>query len=85
LTIDTGYNGPLKKVPPQIWWGRENEERACRCYIEYRQQCGEDMTVKASGLHLLPEKSFIGTSSDGKLLCRNADTCSRGCLEIECP
>jgi len=80
-----GYNGPLKKVPPQIRWGRENEERARRCYTEYRRQCGEDMIVEASGLHLLPEKSFIGAFSDGKVLCRNADTCSRGCLEIKCP
>ena len=43
------------------------------------------MEVEASGLHLMPEKSFIGTSSDGKVLCRNVDTCSWGCLEIKCP
>ena len=48
-------------------------------------KCGEDMVVEASGLHLLPDKSFIGASSEGNVLCRNADTCSRGCLEIKCP
>ena len=80
-----GYNGPLKNIPPQIRWGRENEGKARDCYIKNRQQCGEDMVVEASGLHLLPDKSFIGASSDGKVLCRNADTCSRGCLEIKCP
>jgi len=42
----TGYNEPLKKVPHQ---GRENKERAHRCYIEYRQQCGEDMIIEANG------------------------------------
>ena len=43
------------------------------------------MEVEASGLHLMPDRCFIGASSDGKILCRNADTCSRGCLEIKCP
>ena len=80
-----GYNEPMKKLPPQIRWGRDNEDRARQCYIENRQQYGEDMEVKASGLHLMPDKSFIGASSDGKVLCRNVDTCNRGCLEIKCP
>ena len=80
-----GYNGPMKKVPPQIHCWKDNEDRAQQCYIENRQRCGEDMEVEASGLHLMPEKSFIGASSDGKVLCKNVDTCSRGCLEIKCP
>ena len=80
-----GYNGLMKKVPPQIRWGKDNEDRARQCYIENRQQCGEDMVVEASGLHLMPDRSFIGASSDGKVLCRNVDTCSRGYLEIKCP
>ena len=80
-----GYNGPLKKIPPQIRWGRENEAKARHCYIENRRQCGEDMVVEASGLHLLPNKSFIGASPDGRILCRNIDTCNHGCLEIKCP
>ena len=62
-----GYNGPLKKVPPQIHWGK-NEARACHYYIENRQRCGEDMVVKASGLHLLSNKGFIGAFSDSKIL-----------------
>ena len=43
------------------------------------------MEVEASGLHLMSDRSFIGASSDGKVPCRNVDTCSRGCLEIKCP
>ena len=43
------------------------------------------MEVEASGLHLIPDKGFTVASSDGKVLCRNADTCSQGCLEIKCP
>ena len=77
-----GYNGPIKKVPPQIRWGNDNEDKARKCYIEDRKKYGEDMEVEASGLHLMPDRCFIGASSDGKILCRNADTCSRGCLEI---
>ena len=32
----------------------------------------------------MPDRCFIRASSDGKVLCRNADTCSCGCLEIKC-
>jgi len=80
-----GYNGLMKKVPPQIRWGKDNEDRARQCYIKNRQQYGEDMEVEASGLHLMPDRSFIGASSDGKVLCKNVDTCCWGCLEIKCP
>ena len=81
-----GYNGPMKKVPPQkIHWGKHNEDRAQQCYIENGQQCGEDMEVEASSLHLMPDKSFIGASSDGKVLCRNLDTCNCRCIEVKCP
>ena len=41
--------------------------------------------VQPTGLHLLPEKSFLGASSDGKILCKSVDTCCYGCLEIKCP
>ena len=45
------------------------------------------MEIEASGLHLMPDKSFIGAFSDGTVLCRKVDTCSQGCLEInvKCP
>ena len=69
-----GYNEPMKKVPPQIRWGRDNEDRARQCYIENRQQCGVGCTSCLTEVLL-----------DGKVLCRNVDTCSRGCLEIKCP
>jgi len=31
---------------------------------------GNSMEVEASGLHLMPDRSFIGASSDGKVLCK---------------
>ena len=43
------------------------------------------MVVQPTGLHLLPDKSFLGASSDGKILCKSVDTCCYGCLEIKCP
>lgn len=86
LIIDImGYNGPLEHLPPAIRWGRENEAKARKCYLEGRQAVGEDMVVQPTGLHLLPEKSFLGASSDGKILCKSVDTCCYGCLEIKCP
>ena len=43
------------------------------------------MVVQPTRLHLLPDKSFLGASSDGKILCRSTDTCCYSCLEIKCP
>lgn len=86
LVIDImGYSGPLEHLPPAIRWGKENEAKARLCYLEDRQAAGEDMIVQPTGLHLLPDKSFLGASSDGKILCKSIDTCCYGCLEIKCP
>ena len=35
-----GNGGPMKSLPPQICWGRENEDEVQRCYIEYRHAAG---------------------------------------------
>ena len=80
-----GYGGPLKNLPPQMRWGRENEDKAQKYYIEDRQAAGEMMTVAPSGLHLMPEKAYLGASSDGLVTCSNVDLCCLGCLEIKCP
>ena len=80
-----GYGKQLKVLPPQIRWGRENEQAATRCYIEDRLKVSEEMTVTPSGLHLMPSKSYLGASSDGLVLCSNVDTLCRGCVEVKCP
>ena len=72
-------------LPPQIRWGRDNEPLACKCYLEDRKKLGEEMSFEPTGLYLLPEKSYLGASSDGKLTCTSVDTCCIGCLEIKCP
>ena len=80
-----GYGGRMKYVPPQIRWGRENEEAARKCYIANRKACGEDMVVESTGLRLLPEKPYLGASSDGRVIYTNIDTCCVGYLEVKCP
>ena len=80
-----GYGGPMKTLPPQIRWGKEKEERACKRYIENRKDVGELMEVLPSGLHLMPEKAYLGASTDGIVVCRSVDTCCIGCFEIKCP
>ena len=76
----------MEHLSPAIRWGRENEAKAGKCYLEGSQADGEDMVagLQPTGLHLLPEKSFLGASSDGKI-CNSVDTCCYGCLEIKYP
>ena len=80
-----GYSKQMKTLPPQIRWGQENEQRAIKCYIEDRLTVGEEMTVTPSGPHLMSNKSYLGASSDGIVLCTNVDTLHRGCVEVKCP
>ena len=66
VTDIMGYNGPLRHLPPALRWGQQNEIKARQCYVMNRQAFKEDMIVEPTGLHLLPGKSFLGASSDGK-------------------
>jgi len=77
-----GYGGPIKCLPPQIQWGWGNEEEAWRCYIRNREAVG---VIKESGLHLIPDKAYLGASSNGLVTCTSVDLCCHGCLEIKCP
>ena len=43
------------------------------------------MTVTSSEVHLMPNKSYLGASSDGIVLCANVDTLCKGCVEVKCP
>ena len=66
--IRNGLQWTLEEDTTSDPLGKEIEARACHYYIENRRQCGKDMVVKASGLHLLSNKSFIGASSDSETL-----------------
>ena len=46
---------------------------------------GEIVIVEQSSLHLMSEKSYLGISSDGKVLCTSLDAYCTGYLEIKCP
>ena len=78
-------NSKHARAPPAIRWGKDNEPLARKCYLENRQAAGEEMEFRPAGLSLLPEKSYLGASSDGRLNCKSVDTCCIGCLEIKCP
>ena len=78
-----------------IWWlskifnscyamGKENEDHAHQWYVHNRSFMGEKMVVTPCGLQLMADKSCLGTSPDGLVLCTSADTLCNGCLEIEC-
>uniref|UniRef100_A0A1X7V7U8 YqaJ viral recombinase domain-containing protein n=1 Tax=Amphimedon queenslandica TaxID=400682 RepID=A0A1X7V7U8_AMPQE len=80
-----GYKKEIPKYfPPQIRWGRDNEPRALKYYLESQLAIGEEMLFEPAGLSLLPEKAYLGASSDGKLTHKSSNTCI-GCLEIQCP
>ena len=42
------YGGQMQHVPPQICWGRENEDAAHICYTANRKACGEDVVVEST-------------------------------------
>ena len=79
------YGGQMQHVSPQICRGRENEDAAHKCYTANRKACDKDVVVESTGLCLLPEKSYLGASSDGKMIYTNIDTCCIGYHEVKCP
>lgn len=80
-----GYGEKMKCLPPQMRWGKDSEPTAIKCYLESRQKNGEAISFEPTGLHLLPEKCYLGASSDGKLLCTSVDTCFYGCWKLNAP
>ena len=46
---------------------------------------GHKIIVEECGLHLHPETSFLGASSDGKVVDGSLDDPCCRCLEIKCP
>ena len=63
---------------PAMKWGRDNEEKARRKYIQEREAVGEKMSVRETGLTLCPTMSYIGASADGYVTCHSVDTCCCG-------
>ena len=46
-------------LPPHICWGKENKDKAWKCYIDNWHCAGETMIVQDSGLHLMPIKAYL--------------------------
>ena len=77
--------GHGRPINPAMRWGKENECNARQRYILDRLSVGENMVVTSCGLHLMADKSYLGTSLDGLVTCTSVDTLCNGCLEIKCP
>ena len=80
-----GCGGPIKCSTPAMRWGKDIGETVYKIYVDNRAAEGENMIVTFRGLHLLVEKSYLGASPDGLVLCSSVDTLCNGCLEIKCP
>lgn len=82
LTQVMGYKDQPSLMPAAVRWGRDNEGKGREAY----QLLQPNSSVTASGLHIHAEHSFLGASTDGKVLETAPDgTTSTGCLEIKCP
>ena len=43
-----GYGGPMTVLPPHICWGKENKDKAWKCYIDNWHRGGETM-IRSTG------------------------------------
>ena len=66
-------------------WGKENECNAHQRYISDRLSVGESTVITFCGLHLMADKSYLGASPDGLVMCTSVDTFCNSYLEIKCP
>ena len=67
---------------PALKYGHEHENDAWIKYMQRHLECGQQVTVKQSGL-LLQNNGFIACSPDG--LAYDHHTKEQGLLEIKCP
>ena len=43
------------------------------------------MIITSCGLHVMADKSYLGTSLDGLVVCTSVNTLCNGCLKMKCP
>ena len=72
-------------LPASIRWGRDNEPRARIAYVRFMKNSGRNVQVRECGLHLDREHSYLGASSDGRVVDSSLENDRAGCLEIKCP
>ena len=83
VTQIMGYK-PLEAVPAQIKWGQTMEAVARQAYLNYMKIKVPAIQVKPSGLSILPQASYLGSSGDGWIFIEGRQT-GPGVLEIKCP
>lgn len=76
-----GYETALSHIPA-LKYGRVMENEARRQYIKINSSRHVNLKVTETGLHIHPEKGFLGATPDGLVEC---DCCGSGLLEIKCP
>uniref|UniRef100_A0A8W8LEU1 SWIM-type domain-containing protein n=1 Tax=Magallana gigas TaxID=29159 RepID=A0A8W8LEU1_MAGGI len=69
------------KLPLAVQWGVDHEMDAKEDYLQIRRAIQVETNVQESGLTLCSTHSFLGASSDGRVV----DNESTGLLEIKCP
>ncbi|XP_061190857.1 uncharacterized protein LOC133198978 [Saccostrea echinata] len=68
-------------LPPPVQWWIDHEAEARKDYLTIKRAINENTDVHPTGITLYSTHSFLGASSDGKVI-ENGDM---GLLEIKCP
>ena len=75
------FNFRYSKLPLAVQWGIDHEMEAKEDYLQIRRAIQMETEVQACGLTLCSTHSFLGATSDGRVV----DNESTGLLEIKCP
>lgn len=70
-------------LPPAVQWGLDHETSAKADYLVIKKSLDETTQVFETGLTLYPTHSFLGATSDGRVV--ENEGSSEGLLEIKCP
>nr|XP_022300882.1 uncharacterized protein LOC111109087 [Crassostrea virginica] len=70
-------------LPPAVQWGLDHESSAKADYLGIKKSLDETTQVFETGLTLYPTHSFLGATSDGRVV--ENEGSSEGLLEIKCP
>ncbi|XP_051985600.1 putative helicase mov-10-B.1 [Xyrauchen texanus] len=76
------YNKTEGPQVQAVFWGREMEDTARKCYIEQMSKGHVNFSARLSGLVVHPDNLHLGASPDGIVSC---SCCGKGTLEIKCP
>ena len=79
------YPKPMLTLPKPIAFGRKNEEKACKSYVNYMIDNGHlGLQTEKSGFVVHPGKCWLGASPDAWVTDPSV-TASSGIAEFKCP